>query len=210
MNSPDEQIFDPSRYPRRPFMEDGELRLVHHSNLQRVYGLEFAVEAVALLGDVPVRLDVYGDGPYRSHIEEAVSRSGVGERVTLHGRVPLDDLPRLLADSDIGLVPTRPEPYAEYSLSTKLLEYAAMGVPIIATDLATFRAHFDERAIRYIPGGDPAALAAAVRADVADPEATEARGIEGQRQAQAYAWPEQRRRYLEIVERLLASGARSG
>ncbi|HEX6140670.1 MAG TPA: glycosyltransferase, partial [Candidatus Limnocylindria bacterium] len=204
MNSPDEQIFDPSRYPRRPFMEDGELRLVHHSNLQRVYGLEFAVEAVALLGDVPVRLDVYGDGPYRSHIEEAVSRSGVGERVTLHGRVPLDDLPRLLADSDIGLVPTRPEPYAEYSLSTKLLEYAAMGVPIIATDLATFRAHLDERAIRYVPGADPAALAAAIRADIADPAGTTERGREAQRQSAPYAWPGQRARYLEVVERLLA------
>jgi glycosyltransferase involved in cell wall biosynthesis len=210
MNSADDRIFDPTKHRRRSFMEDGELRLVHHSNLQRIYGLEFAVEAMALLGDVPARLDVYGDGPYRPEIEEAIRRCGVADRVHLHGRVPLEELPALLAGSDIGLVPTRPEPYAEYSLSTKLLEYAAMGVPIIATDLATFRAHFDERAIRYVPGGDPAALAAAVRADVADPEATEARGIEGQRQAQAYAWPEQRRRYLEIVERLLASGARSG
>jgi glycosyltransferase involved in cell wall biosynthesis len=204
MNSADDRIFDPSRHPRRGFMEDGELRLVHHSNLQRLYGLEFAVQAVALLGDLRVRLDVYGDGPYRSEIEAAIDRAGVGERVQLHGRVALEELPRLLAASDIGLVPTRPEPYAEYSLSTKLLEYATMGVPIIASDLATFRVHFDERAIRYVPGADPAALAAAIRADVADPEATVARGVEARRQAAAYAWPEQRRRYLEVVERLLA------
>jgi glycosyltransferase involved in cell wall biosynthesis len=207
MNSADDRIFDPSHHPRRGFMEDGELRLVHHSNLQRVYGLEFAIESMALLDDLPVRLDIYGDGPYRSEIEAAISRAGVGERVELHGRVALEELPRLLAASDIGLVPTRPEPYAEYSLSTKLLEYAAMGVPIIASDLATFRVHFDERAIRYVPGADPAALAAAIRADVADPEATVARGVEARRQAAAYAWPEQRGRYLEVVERLLARRA---
>ena len=205
MNSPDEEIFDPSGHPRRAFMEDGELRLVHHSNLQRVYGLEFAVAAMALLEDLPVRLDVYGDGPYRPQVEEAIRRTGTTERVTLHGRVPLDELPRLLAASDIGLVPTRPEPYAQYSLSTKLLEYAAMGVPIIATDLATFRAHLDERAIRYVPGADPAALAAAVRADVADPAAAIERGLEAQRQSAPYAWPGQRQRYLEVVERLLVS-----
>lgn len=203
MNSPDERIFDPSRHPRRAFMEDGELRLIHHSNLQRVYGLEFAVEAVALLDDLPVRLDVYGDGPYRPQIEEAIRRTATADRVQLHGRVALEELPSLLAGSDIGLVPTRPEPYAEYSLSTKLLEYATMGVPIIATDLQTFRAHLDERAIRYVPGADASALAAAVRADVADPAGTFERAGEAQRQSAPYAWPGQRARYLEVVERLL-------
>jgi glycosyltransferase involved in cell wall biosynthesis len=208
MNSADDRIFDPARHPRRGFMEDGELRLVHHSNLQRVYGLEFAIEAVSLLSDLPVRLDVYGDGPYRAELEAAVGRFEVGDRVQLHGRVALEELPRLLAASDIGLVPTRPDPYAEFSLSTKLLEYAAMGVPIIATDLATFRAHFTEAAIRFVPGADPAALSAAIRADVASPDATVARGQEARRQAAAYGWPEQRRRYLEVVERLLSRGRR--
>jgi glycosyltransferase involved in cell wall biosynthesis len=203
MNSPDESIFDPSRHRRREFMEDGELRLVHHSNLQRIYGLEYAIEAVALLDDLRVRLDVYGDGPYRSEVEQAIERTRTGDRVHLHGRVPLDDLPAVLAGSDIGLVPTRPEPYAEYSLSTKLLEYAVMGVPIIASDLTTFRAHLDERAIRYVPGADAAALAAAIRVDVDDPDRTVARGLEAQRQSVPYAWPGQRHRYLDVVERLL-------
>lgn len=203
MNSPDETIFDPGRHRRREFMEDGELRLVHHSNLQRLYGLEFAVEAVALLNDLPVRLDIYGDGPYRPQIEETVRRTGTAHRVQLRGRVPLDDLPAVLADSDIGLVPTRPEPYAELSLSTKLLEYAVMGVPIIASDLATFRAHLDERAIRYVPGANAPALAAAIRADVADPDGTVARGREARRQSEPYAWPGQRERYLQVVDRLL-------
>ena len=203
MNTPDEQIFDPSGHPRRGFMEDGELRLIHHSNLQRLYGLEFAVEAVALLRDLPVRLDVYGDGPYRPQIVETIQRTATADRVELHGRVALEELPGLLAGSDIGLVPTRPEPYAEYSLSTKLLEYAVMGVPIIASDLLTFRAHLDGRAIRYVPGADPSALADAIRADMADPQATVARGLEAQRQSAPYAWPGQRARYLGVVERLL-------
>jgi hypothetical protein len=76
-------------------------------------------------------------------------------------------------------------------------------VPIIATDLATFRAHLDERAIHYVPGADAAALAAAVRADAADPDGTLERGREAQRQSAPYAWPGQRARYLEVVERLL-------
>jgi glycosyltransferase involved in cell wall biosynthesis len=207
MNSPDQRLFDPSRHARRPFLHDGELRLIHHSNLQRIYGLDLAVEAVAELDPLalPHRLDVYGDGPFRPVVEAAIARTGTGDRVHLHGRVPIDDLPALLAGADIGLVPSRPDPYMAYSLSTKLLEYAVMGVPVIASDLATFRAHLAAAAIRYVPGGDPTALAAAIRDLAADPQAAAQQGAEAQRQVAAYDWQEQAGRYLAIVERLIAA-----
>ena len=204
MNSADTRLFDAAAHPRRPFMEDGVLRVVHHSNLQRIYGLDVAVEGFARLPhDLPWRLDVYGDGPWRPHVEAAIDRSGTGSRVTLHGRVPMDELPGLLAGADLGIVPSLPEPYLSYSLSTKLLEYAAMGVPTIATDLATFRHHFDGRALCFVPGADPDAIAGAVTALVADAEGTVAMGLEARRQAGAFAWEEQKARYLEIVRELL-------
>jgi glycosyltransferase involved in cell wall biosynthesis len=186
-------------------MEDGEMRLIHHSNLQRLYGLDVAIEALAQLDPValPHRLDVYGDGPFRPAIEAAIARTGTADRVHLHGRVLLDELPGLLAGADIGLVPSRPEPYLRYSLSAKLLEYAAMGVPIIATDLATFRTHFSDAAIRYVPGDDPPALAAAIRELAADPPRTALMAAAARQQLAAYSWELQAARYLEIVERLL-------
>ncbi|HYN64773.1 MAG TPA: glycosyltransferase [Candidatus Limnocylindrales bacterium] len=207
MNSADTRLFDAGRHARRPFMEDGELRLVHHSNLQRLYGLDVAIEALALIDPValPHRLDVYGDGPFRPAVEAAIARTGTADRVHLHGKVPIDDLPALLAGSDIGLVPSVPEAYLQYSLSTKLLEYAAMGLPTIATDLATFRAHFSGEAIRYIPGADPTALAAAIRELAADPATASRLGAEAHRQAAAYDWEVQAARYVEIVERLTRS-----
>lgn len=211
MNSADGRLFDPSRHERRSFMADGELRIVHHSNLQRIYGMDVAVEGLARLRpDLRWRLDIYGDGPWRARIQEAVERTGTSDRITLHGRVGIDELPGLLAGADLGIVPSLPEPYLEYSLSTKLLEFAAMGVPVIASDLATFRHHFTDEAVRYVPGGDPDALARAVEAAVDGPEATIAMGLEARRQAAAYDWAVQRDRYLAIVERLIARADRSG
>ncbi len=204
MNSADGRLFDATRHQRRPFMEDGELRLVHHSNFQRIYGLDRAIEGLAQLRPgLRWRLDVYGDGPWRPSIEAAIVRTGTADRVTLHGRVPIDDLPRLIAGADIGLVPSLSEPYLEYSLSTKLLEYAAMGVPIVASNLATFRHHFSEGALRLVPGGDGPALARAIEGLVDDPLGTTEMGLEGQRQATAYDWEVQKRTYLEIVGRMV-------
>ena len=204
MNSADGRLFDPTRHERRAFMADGELRLIHHSNFQRIYGLDVAVDGLARLrAGLPWRLDVYGDGPWRPQIEAAIARTGTGDRVHLHGRVAMDDLPRLLAAADVGLVPSLPEPYLQYSLSTKLLEYAAMGVPTIATDLATFRHHFTDAALCFVPGADPAALARAVERLVDDPGRTVEMGLEARRQAAAYDWEVQRARYLGIVSRLV-------
>ena len=205
MNSADGRLFDPSRHPRRPFMDDGSLRLIHHSNLQRLYGLDVAIDGLAQIRpDLAWRLDVYGDGPWRTRIEQAIARTGTRDRVTLHGVVRMDDLPPLLAEADIGLVPSLHEPYLEYSLSTKLLEYAAMGVPVIATDLATFRHHFTDTALRFIPGNVPLALARAVESLADDPAGTVAMGLEAQRQARAYDWAHQKARYLAIVDRLIS------
>jgi len=206
--TPDGRLFDPSAHPRRRFMEDGTLRLIHHSNLQRIYGLDVAIDGLARLrGDLDWRLDVYGDGPWRGAIDAAVTRTGTGDRVALHGRVAIDDLPALLACADIGLVPSLDEPYLHYSLSTKLLEYAAMGVPTVASDLATFRHHFTDAALRYVPGGDAVALAGAVEELAADPAATVAMGLEARRQAAPYGWERQKGTYLGVVDRLVARAA---
>jgi glycosyltransferase involved in cell wall biosynthesis len=209
MNSADGRLFDPSRHARRPFMADGELRIVHHSNFQRIYGLDMAIEGLARLRDgLRWRLDVYGDGPWRDAIESAIRRTGTDDRVTLHGRVEMDALPRLLADADLGIVPSLAEPYLDYSLSTKLLEYAAMGVPIVASDLATFRHHFSDEAICFVPGGDPDALARAIETLADDPERAAALGVAARRQAAAYAWDDQKAMYVAIVDRLVSAGRR--
>lgn len=207
MNSADERLFDRSRHPRRAFRADGVLRLVHHSNLQPIYGLDVAVEAMARLDPgLNAHLDVYGDGPFRAEVEAGIERHGVADRVTLHGRVPLDDLPAVLAAADLAVVPTRPEPYLGYSLSTKLLESVAMGVPVVSSDLYTIRLHFDASAIRYVPGGDAIALASAIASLAADPAAAARQAEEADRQAEPYAWAIQRSRYLAVVDALLQRG----
>ena len=85
-----------------------------------------------------------------------------------------------------------------------------MGLPAIATDLATFRHHFTDAALRFVPGSDPAALRGAVESLAADPDGTVAMGLEARRQAAAYDWQVQKERYLAIVDRLAGSPTLAG
>jgi hypothetical protein len=57
--------------------------------------------------------------------------------------------------------------------------------------------------VRYVPGGEPPALASAISQLASDPAGAREMGAAAQRQAAAYAWPLQRQRYVELVERLM-------
>ncbi len=78
-----------------------------------------------------------------------------------------------------------------------------MGVPVIASDLATFRAHFDASALTYVPGGDADALAEAIRRFAADPPAASLQAAAARRQGKPYVWSRHAPAYLAVVARLL-------
>src|SRR5260370_24469946 len=70
LNSSDEDEFDPGRAtPSKPV--PGELRLICHGTVERIFGIDVIVRAGALLKhEIPGRpLDIYGDGPALPEIQ---------------------------------------------------------------------------------------------------------------------------------------------
>ena len=92
-----------------------------------------------------------------------------------------------------------------YSLSTKLLEYVAMGVPVVATDLRTFRAHFDGSAIATCPETIRGHWPARSRTSPGTLRPLRLRRRRP-RPGAPYAWAIQKDRYLAIVGELVARG----
>jgi glycosyltransferase involved in cell wall biosynthesis len=88
----------------------------------------------------------------------------LGERIHFLG--PRDDVPRLLNELTLLVHPARQEP-----LGRVLLEAAAAGTAVVATDVGGTREIFPPEAecARLVPPDDPAALVEAVAALLADP-----------------------------------------
>lgn len=80
-------------------------------------------------------LDLYGRDFAEVALGDLARELGVGDRVRFRGRIPLEAVPAALAAADIGLAPTRRNPFTEHSLSTKVFEYLAMEKPAVATRL---------------------------------------------------------------------------
>jgi glycosyltransferase involved in cell wall biosynthesis len=177
-NTPSLARFDPAAHPPRRFMADGTLRLVYAGALTPTYELDVAVRAVARLRqlrpDLPVAFDVYGRGDSRPALEALVAELGIDELVAFRGRIPLEDVPASIAAADIGIAPTRRDEFTDSSLSTKILEYAAMHRAAVASRLPLVERTFGPGTVATYEPGDPDSLASAILGFVDDEAARDA------------------------------------
>jgi glycosyltransferase involved in cell wall biosynthesis len=124
-------------------------------------GLRFLLEAARDLPEIQVV--IAGDGPER---DELVTRSqdlGLGDRVDFLGQ--RDDVPQLLACSDVVVLPSLNE-----GLPLAVLEAMSAQKPVVATAIGgTDEAILDGESGLLVPPRDSTALARAIRALVDDP-----------------------------------------
>lgn len=116
-----------------------------------------------------------GDGHRRGALEGLAAELGIAERVHFVGEWKEWSIFPALAAFDIGVVASTNEGFCQV-----LLEYMAMGLPVVSTDVGAARELLAEEAGVVVPRGDAAALAAAVGELLADPERRAELGRRGQ------------------------------
>lgn len=105
--------------------ETEPLRLVYVGNLGKSYDLDTVVEGVRILNEKEhgrrVTLDVAGFG----------GRLAADENVTCHGMLNQEELHKLMASCEIGIIPMRSDSFV--GLPNKLGEYAAAGLKVVSS-----------------------------------------------------------------------------
>jgi glycosyltransferase involved in cell wall biosynthesis len=139
-------------------------------------------------------------------VQTEVSRLARSPNVHLVGARPHTEVPGYIKGFDVGLVPYRLAPYTADVYPTKLNEYLAMGIPVVATDLPAIRRFNAEHGPVVAMAHDTDAFAAAIREALKEraPCAIERR-IEV---ARANRWDERIARMLSLVEERLHARAR--
>ncbi|MGE5227590.1 MAG: glycosyltransferase family 4 protein [Planctomycetaceae bacterium] len=201
MNVADERIFVPPATPR----PNAGAHLIYHGTVTRRYGLDLAIEAVALLReDLPdLHLTVIGRGDDMERLEALRDRLGVAGRVTLRDELVIaDELPALLAEADVGLAPYRNDVFTDGLLPTKLMEYAVMGMPCIAGRTTAIESEFADTFVAFFTPGDAEDLARRIRELHDDPALRDELAAGTRRFTERANWKEIGARYVELVERL--------
>lgn len=138
-----------TRVTREPFVTGFVGRL---DPIKRIPDL---LHAIKLL-DEHVRLDIFGEGSERKHIETLVRELQLSDRVTLHGAIA--DSRAALRQIDLLVLPSAAEGFG-----LVLIEAMAAGVPVVATNVAGIRdAVRDGETGLLVPPFAPADLAQAI------------------------------------------------
>ncbi|MFJ3028152.1 glycosyltransferase [Curtobacterium sp. NPDC087080] len=116
----------------------------------------------------------------------------------------------LLLRARIGVVPFLRTPVNDQIFPTKLFEYLAAGLAVIASDVPLWRGLLDGvECVSFVPPGDPAAVARAVRRYADDPALLERHSTEARRAARRFTWAPEAARLVRMYDEL-APGLRTG
>ena len=151
-------------------------------------GLDVLIPAFARLAadhpHVALKLAGRGSAAQLAKVSELVRREGVADRVEVVANVSDEEQGELLRRALLGCLPSRYEGWGMVAV-----EAAAVGKAVIGTDISGLRdAICDGETGLLVPSGDAAALAAAMRALVADDQRRRWLGAEGRKWARNFDW----------------------
>ncbi|MCX6344470.1 MAG: glycosyltransferase family 4 protein [Armatimonadetes bacterium] len=182
-------------------------RLVYHGTLTRRLGMDVAVRAMAKLVDrIPsFRFDIIGDGEQRAELVELTKELNLENWVHFSdGFVPTTDLPKLLAGSQLAIIPSRNSVGTELMLPTKMLEYVRMGIPCITVATPTIAYYFNEKQVHFVESENVDELADAIYELYSNTEERLSLAREAERFWDQYSYYTEKDKYLNIVQNLVA------
>jgi glycosyltransferase involved in cell wall biosynthesis len=164
-NIADPRIFNPAHYSAPAPALPETLTLLYPGTIAPRYGLHIAVQALPLLiarfPDLRLRIVGQGDS-YIDELAALAAELGVAEHLELLPPIPPTKVPAEMLRATIGIYPALPDPHMAIATPSKVLEYVAMGLPVVASRLPALEVLFDEDAVRFVQPGDAQAFARGV------------------------------------------------
>lgn len=169
-------------------------------------GVDYALRALSALRWELGRHDLHcvfmGSGDAYDAMVELSRQLRIDDMVEFTGRVPDEFVERCLSTADVCLSPDPKNPLNDVSTMNKVMEYMAMGRPLVSFELVEARVSAADAAL-YAPANDEMAFARAIDRLLRDPELREIMGERGRhRVEQDLSWEVSRRALVDFYERL--------
>lgn len=199
--------FDPDKFT--PDMKQAlrqQLGIPNDCLIVAYLGLLTDYQGVPHLIEAAVRLKQAGEKahflimgyPNVAHYKAIAQQKGVSDTITFTGKVQYQHAPAYLSLGDIAVAPK----ISTSEGSGKLLNYMALGQPVVAYDSAVHREYLGDLGV-YAPSGDVVAFAEAITALLHQPERRLKLGQQlRQRALQTYSWQKAGEHIVSLYKKL--------
>ena len=204
----DTERFDPGRFGGHECIElRRKLRIPEGRTIVAYLGLLADYQGIPQLIEAAAGLDRRGTNihflimgyPKVDYYQEMARAAGVASRMTFTGKVSYDEAPQYLALGDLAVS-------AKVSAtegSGKVLNYMAMGQPVVASDTPVHREYLDTLGVYGAPG-DAEGLADGIEGFLRDPNRARVTGELLRARAQEhYSWRKAGQRIVAIYSELI-------
>jgi len=170
-------------------------------------GIDIAVKAfIKVLKNIPLaEFHIYGDGAERKSILSLIRKLGLEENVLVKKNVPLSELPEIISNADLGVVPKRANSFGNEAFSTKILEFMAVGIPVVVSATKIDKYYFNESIVKFFEPEDENDLAEAILLLAKDKKLKVKLTSNAQRFIEKNGWDIKKHIYLDLVDSLVGS-----
>jgi glycosyltransferase involved in cell wall biosynthesis len=209
-NYPDLHTFVPRSSEERG--KNDRFLLTYPGSLNWHQGLEVAIRAFAIVADLipEAEFHIYGEGPAKPMLVELANQLGVPSRVIFHDPLPSREVARVMARTDLAIEPKRAtSAFGNEALSTKILEFMALNVPVVASKTKTHAYYYDDSTIHYYENDDEVELAKQILRLKNDCELRSRLVANARKYVQDNHWDARKPEYLRLVDSLVGTSVSS-
>jgi glycosyltransferase involved in cell wall biosynthesis len=202
INHVDAKLFRCTPRTRR----NGQQIVIYPGGLQRHQGLDIALRAFKQVAmDVPAaEFHIYGDGSARESLVRLTAELGLNEKVRFFQPRAAHVIASIMANADVGIVPKRADSFGNEAYSTKIMEFMAVGVPVIVSSTKVDRYYFNDSVVRFFEPGNPDALATEMVSVLRNHELRKRMTAQALKYAATHCWENRKGDYLRLVDSLCA------
>lgn len=209
INYPDLSVFNVNLKTDRT---NGKFIMIYPGTLNWHQGLDIAVNAFAIAKEKAPNLElhIYGEGSSKAELQKQIAELQLTDKVFLRSPLPLREIASVMANADLGIVPKRNDSFGGDAFSTKILEFMALGVPVIVADTRIDKYYFDESLVRFFKSGDDKDLARIMLDVYHNHELNNQIASQALTFAYQHSWEIRKGDYLALIERLTQVPSRGG
>jgi glycosyltransferase involved in cell wall biosynthesis len=190
-NGPSLDTFKP--VPAQPALKHGKPYLVAYvGTMSTQEGLDILLDVAShlkSLGHRDIHFTCVGSGPGLAELRQMVRDMDLGDIVNFTGRVPDKELLEILSTADVCVNPDKPCEMNDISTMIKIMEYMALGKPIVQFDLKEGRFSAQDASLYAERQNSVVDFAAKILWLLENPEARRRMGESGiKRVGEALAW----------------------
>lgn len=183
--------------------------LLYVGTVAKRYGLDILVRALCILRpQIPgLRLRILpkirNEGEGLRLTLELAEEFGVRDIIALGDPVPLEEMPDVMRQADLGVYPARRDIHMDIALSLKIPEMVNVGLCVVSSRLLVLEELYGEDAIAFVPAGDPDALAAKILELYHAPDERKRLAANAWERSKDFTWENQYEKYFAVVQQLV-------